>query len=345
MGVDSTQDPASAHARIPRTARPGGTLVGMPRPQLSPGVYWAKDDHVTTADGAVVRYTVLPADDRRPDAPAVVLLAGFLCADTWWHHLAPALTAAGYRVVLLHYRGIATSTPPSRPGPDAMSVERFATDVLDVLHAAGIERCALVGHSMGGQVMVEVARRIPQRVWAMAAVTATYRSPSMDLYGIGWAVDPVAGILSRLLEGVDDRIGTPLVRTVFGHLPFVPAMRAVRAFGRHAPTDVLASYADHGAALTGSQLTGTLAAMVRHRPDRSVLRDLDIPTVVIAGEHDPFTPVSLATEMADTLPRADLRIVADTTHAAILEAPTEVNRLVLDHLAAVRPDGAAHPRS
>lgn len=313
----------------------------MPRPQLRPGVHWDTHATVTTADGAEVGWAVLPAEGNdAAEAPTVVLLSGFLCADTWWHFLAPALSEAGLRVIIPRYRGIAGSGSPTRPASSSMSIERFAEDVLDVLHAAGVRKVALVGHSMGGQVMVEVARRIGDRVWAMAAVTATYRSPSLDLYGAGRLVDPLAGVVAGTLDRIGDPLATHVYRAVWRTLPLVPAMRAVRAFGRHTPADLLRSYGDHGASLTGPQFTGTLAAMVRHRPDVAVLEALDIPTAVIAGEHDPLTPVAVAREMVDHLPRATLHVVADTTHAAILEAPTEVNRLVGDHLAAHTPAAA-----
>ena len=313
----------------------------MARPQLSPGVYWPKDRSTTTADGASIRWTTLP-ERAGNGRPTVALLSGFLCADTWWHDMAPALADAGYRVVLLHYRGIATSgLPRTGVDPGGLSVERFAEDVLDVLHAAGIDEVSLVGHSMGGQVMVEVARRIPARVRSMVGVTAADRSPFRDLYGAGWLAHPMVSTVLRALHLLREPMGTAVYRTVWRTLPFLPLARASTAFGPLTPADVLQSYSDHAAQLSGDYFTAVLRAMHRHDPG-DLLSELDHPTLLVAGSDDPFTPLRTAKRMSTQLARSELFVVPDTTHAAILEASTEVNRAVLRHLQRHHP---ADPRS
>jgi 3-oxoadipate enol-lactonase len=303
----------------------------MVLPQQTPGVYWAKTSSVRTADGADIAYRVL-ADPDRPPGPAVALLAGFLCPDTWWHFLVPELVDAGYRVVLLHYRGIATSTMPEGPVGAALSVERYAEDVLDVLHAAGIAEVALVGHSMGGQVMVEVATRIPDRVVSMTSVTGAWRSPTKDLYGQGWLVSPVVAQAVRALRLLPGPMGTAAWRTLWRTLPFLPIGRAATAFGPLTPGDVVDSYEAHARTLTGEYVVEALAAMHVHDPGEALDR-LDIPTLVITGDGDPFTPTAVARRMVERLPQAQLLVVADASHGAILEHPELVNEAILAHLA------------
>jgi pimeloyl-ACP methyl ester carboxylesterase len=302
-------------------------------PQVSPGVYWAKTDVVRTADGADIRYRVL-ADPDRPAGPAVVLLSGFLCPDTWWHFLVPELLEDGYRVVLLHYRGIATSTMPPVPVREALSVERYAQDVLDVLHAAGVHEASFVGHSMGGQVMVEVARRIPERVVSMTSVTGAWRSPTKDLYGQGWLVSPVTAGLVRLLRLLPGPMGTATWRTVWRTLPFLPIGRAATAFGPLTPGAIVDSYEAHARQLTGEYFVEALAAMHEHDPGED-LEHLHAPTLVITGDGDPFTPPGVARRMAERLPRAELLVVEQATHGAILEHPRLVNDAIRGHLARV----------
>ncbi|WP_370325616.1 alpha/beta fold hydrolase [Euzebya sp.] len=303
----------------------------MPHPQISPGVYWAKDRTVTTADGARIAFRVL-RDDDLPPGPTVALLSGFLCPDTWWHHLTPQLVAAGYRVVMLHYRGIATSTAPEWPDDRSMTVERYAEDVLDVLHAAGVHEVNLIGHSMGGQVMVEVARRIPDRVTSMTSITGAYRSPTRGMYGQGWLIEPAMTQLIRLLRPLRGQMGTAVWRTVWRTVPFLPLGRAATAFSARTPDDIVASYEAHAVTLTGEYFIAALEAMHRHDPG-DVLGDLDVPTLVISGDTDPFTPRAVAEEMVEGLPQAELLVVPDTSHGAILEEPEVVGDAVLTHLA------------
>lgn len=304
----------------------------MALPQISPGVYWTKTRSVIAADGARITYVVL-ADPDEPPGPAVALLGGFLCPDTWWHELTPALLAAGYRVVMLHYRGIATSGLPDGPLDEStVGIERFAEDVLDVLHGAGIGEVALVGHSMGGQVMVEVASRIRPRVTAMVSVTGAYRAPTMDLYGQGWLVRPAIQQLIRGLRLLREPMGTAMWRTVWRTVPFLPLGRAATAFSSRTPGDVVASYEDHAASLSGAYFVASLAAMHGHDgSDR--LPALDIPTLVITGDCDPFTPLAVAQRMVELLPDAELLVVQGGSHGTILEEPALVNGAILTHLA------------
>ncbi len=306
----------------------------MVLPQLSPGVYWAKTSTVRTADGADISYRVLTDPDHGP-GPAVALLSGFLCPDTWWHDLVPELLASGHTVVMLHYRGIASSSMPTATnGSPALSITRYAEDVLDVLHAAGIDRVSLVGHSMGGQVMVEVARRIPERVEAMVSVTGAYRSPTKDLYGQGWLVSPLAEQLIRGLGLLREPMGTAVWRTVWRTVPFLPVGRAAAAFSHRTPAAIVDSYEAHARTLTGEYFVEALRAMHEHDPG-DVLEQLDIPALVITGDADPFTPTAVARTMVERLPQAELLVVQDASHGAILEHPTIVNPAILAHLGGV----------
>lgn len=303
----------------------------MALPQVSPGIYWTKPHRTITADGAEIHYAVL-ADEDQPPGPAVVLLSGFLCPDTWWHYLVPELLRNGYRVVMLHYRGIGTSSLPSDADHRSISIERFAEDALDVLHAAGIDRVSLIGHSMGGQVLVEVARRIPSRLDAVVSVTGAYRAPTRDLYGAGWLVAPAVGQAVRGLKLLPDVVGTTVWRTLWQRVPFLPLGRLATAFSSRTPSDVVASYVAHAAELPGSYFISVLDAMHRHDGSDAV-PGIEVPALVITGDRDPFTPQAVAERMVELLPDGELIIVPRTTHGAILEEPDLINDAILTHLA------------
>jgi pimeloyl-ACP methyl ester carboxylesterase len=67
------------------------------------------------------------------------------------------------------------------------------------------------------------------------------------------------------------------------------------------------------------------------RPDsRPSLADITCPTLVVCGHEDLITPPELATEMADGIRHAKLKIIAQCGHLATLDQPEEVNRLLLD---------------
>lgn len=93
---------------------------------------------------------------------AVLLVHGWMVSGQVWDPLAEELT--GRRLVCPDLRGSGRSTPARRD----LRLERLARDVLAVAEHAGLERFALVGHSMGGQVALLAAALVPDRITSLA---------------------------------------------------------------------------------------------------------------------------------------------------------------------------------
>ena len=74
------------------------------------------------------------------------------------------------------------------------------------------------------------------------------------------------------------------------------------------------------------------------------LTQIDVPTLLISGEHDQFTPAWLSSDMSRRIPTAELLCVRDGTHAAPVEQPTEINLRVERFLEAHFPASRAGSR-
>lgn len=93
-----------------------------------------------------------------PAAPPMLLLHGLGHDSQTWDAVLPAL-ARTHRVYALDLRGHGDS-----PHPGEYSFELMRDDVLGFLGTMGIDRCVLIGHSLGGTVGVLVARAAPHRL-------------------------------------------------------------------------------------------------------------------------------------------------------------------------------------
>lgn len=98
--------------------------------------------------------------------PPVVLLHGWPMTGHAWRFVAPALAAAGRRVLVPDLPGQGGSDPASQ-GYDTVAV---AGDVLAALDALGLGRFALAGHDVGGMVALSLALLHPERVTALCCV-------------------------------------------------------------------------------------------------------------------------------------------------------------------------------
>src|SRR5690606_35875855 len=75
-----------------------------------------------------------------------------------------------------------------------------------------------------------------------------------------------------------------------------------------------------------------------------LLPEVAVPTLVVAGERDGFTPPELSRAMAEAIPGAELLVVEAGSHTAPLERPDQLDRALRDFLARrVDPEGRRQP--
>lgn len=98
-----------------------------------------------------------------PALPAVVFVHGALHDHSVWTLLARWFAHHGHGVLAVDLPGHMRSA-----GPALTSIEALADWTLALLDATGLERAALVGHSMGSLVALEAASRAPGRISQLA---------------------------------------------------------------------------------------------------------------------------------------------------------------------------------
>ncbi|MBL8313666.1 MAG: alpha/beta fold hydrolase, partial [Rubrivivax sp.] len=98
-----------------------------------------------------------------PALPCVVFIHGAVNDHSVWTLLARWFAHHGHSVLALDLPGHKRSA-----GPALGSVEALADWVLALMTAAGVERAALVGHSLGSLIALEAAARAPERATRLA---------------------------------------------------------------------------------------------------------------------------------------------------------------------------------
>jgi pimeloyl-ACP methyl ester carboxylesterase len=288
---------------------------------------WPKDREVTATDGTRIRYTV-----RGPeDGSWVVLCAGFMCPDNFWRGLGEELMRR-HRVVVLNYRSVGASGDPRAPGRRARNlraedytIERMAGDVAAVLDAEDATDVLAIGHSMGCQVGLQLWRARPELVAGLSLVTGPYASPLHTFYGskLGTYLFPFA------------ELGLPLlprsVQRMVGRAPRLPiamtVARAIRALGPETPAADMAGYLRHFGEV--DPMIALKIAQGMHRFDASPwLGEVDVPTLVVVGSEDTFSPPEVGEQLLAAMTGAELVTVDGGTHAALIEYPYEIHDAV-----------------
>lgn len=202
------------------------------------------------------------------------------------------------------------------PLPHRHGLVPLAAHVVATLDALGIERCHLVGNSLGGAVAMEVTARAPERVVDLVL---------LDSAGFGRTV--TAGFRVLALPGMQRLILRPHPRRsrlsergLFHDRSLASEERIARNLalaGRDHARQVMAETALDLGTIRGvaPQWRADLLRRLRERPR---------PTLVVWGERDLVLPAKHLRSVADALPHARTRLLPDTGHLPQVERPVEV---------------------
>ncbi|MDE3206206.1 MAG: alpha/beta hydrolase [Acidobacteriota bacterium] len=282
--------------------------------------------------GDVVHHEIAAADggsvhlvERGAGRPLLLIHGITLQARAW----APQfhLMADRYRVMALDVRGHGRSVG----GRDGLGRVAAARDVATVLDHFDLRHAVVVGHSMGGMILMEFAgshrRELSERVDGLVFMnTAAYQVAPEPLR-------PAVRAVGRWAQGRQDA-GRPLperplgdgdlswvvTRLAFGARPSARAVDEVRRSGAEAPqSTVLACGVD----------------LLDHDARRT-LPLVRTPSLVLVGSRDLLTPVFAARRIARLLPDARLEVLAGAGHQLMQERPNEL-AAILDGFTSTLP--------
>jgi pimeloyl-ACP methyl ester carboxylesterase len=299
--------------------------------------HYFRQDYLTVPDGASLYYQV-----RGEGEPGMVLCDGLGCDGFVWKYLAPYLERR-YRVLRWHYRGHGRSGLPQQRERIGMSYT--CDDLNRVMDAAGIDEAVLFAHSMGVQVALEFHRRHAHRVKGLVLICGSYGTLLDTFHDGDW--------LKRLFPYIRftvERFPQPVARLTRALLSTELAMQVALSVELNrsllARSD-LVPYFTHLANMDPVVFVRTLESAAHHSA-WAHLPHVDVPTLIIAGERDKFTPAWLSRRMAARIPGAELMLVPQGTHVTPLEhrdlVELRVERFLREHLPASPPAPPAFTR-
>ena len=245
-----------------------------------------------------------PSGRPRESAPDLVLAHG-AGGNTlsWWQQL-PHFERS-HRVLTFDHRLFGRSSCTV----EDFHPKHFESDLIAILDAAGVERASLVCQSMGGWTGLRTAVSFPGRVSTLVLC------------------DTPGGIVTpSILEAAarfGNRAGADHLVAGAGLAPDYPRRHPEMAglyhqisrLNEHFVPDVLVRLYELEARVTPSQCAA-----------------LEVPILILTGEHDPLFPPTSMREVAAMLPTAEHREFAGVGHSVYFEAAESFNQIVSDFL-------------
>lgn len=254
-----------------------------------------------TVNGITIGY------DDEGTGDTLVLVHGHPFDRSMWRPQVEHFSRKRWRVIAPDLRGYGESTVV----PCITPLSVFAADIAALLDHLNIDRVVLGGLSMGGQIVLEFARTYPDRLKGLI-LADTFAQPETEE-----GRRKRHEMADRLLrEGMSGYATEVLWKMVAPHNT---------AAGEHV------SKMMHAAPPAGA------AAALRGRADRPdytpTLGTITVPTLVLVGSDDEYTPVADAEYMHERVPGSSLVVVDGAAHMPNLERAEVFNKAVEDLLA------------
>lgn len=247
-------------------------------------------------DGITIAY------ERAGEGPPLVLVHGAAGDARLWRPQLDAL-ADEFTVIAWDEPGAGRSSDL----PAGFGLTDFADCLGGLVEATGVGPAHLCGLSWGGTVVLELYRRRPNLIRTLILA---------DTYA-GWK-----GSLPA--SEVDARIGA--VREMLAsEQDFDPVLPGL--FAAEPGPEIAAMLAEVARDVRPESMAIALAAMAA-ADLREILPTIDAPTLLIWGEDDARSPMSVAREFSESIPRSNLRVIPGCGHVTNLERPEEFNQVV-----------------
>jgi poly(3-hydroxyoctanoate) depolymerase len=240
----------------------------------------------------------------RGEGEPLLLYSGLWAEVGLWERLLPYL--AGFRTIAFDPPGIGRSQRPAFP-LTMWGLARLGTQVLDEL---GVGSAHVLGASFGGAVAQQMAFSHPRRVRRLVLVSTSFGGFAMpgDPVALWHFIHPRSYHPERLERVAGAMFG--------GRLRTEPEL--VRSMYIRRPTD-------------------TVAALYRMAPlfgwtSLPWMWAIGQPTLVIAGDDDPVTPLVNHSIIASLIPRAKLHVVRGGGHLALLDSADQIGPVIAGFL-------------
>ncbi|GLY76201.1 alpha/beta fold hydrolase [Actinoallomurus iriomotensis] len=254
-------------------------------------------------------------DDHNPEGaePPLVLVHGHPFDRSMWAPQVRHVARDGRRVIVPDLRGYGRSGVV----PGKTPLRTFAQDIAGLLDHLGVAEIVLGGLSMGGQIVMEFHRLFPDRLRGLVLADTTPQAETDEG--------------RRVRDAMADRL---LREGMGGYADEVLAKMVAPASIRRFP-----AVAEHVLAMMRATSPDGAAAALRGRAERpdyvASLARVRVPTLIVVGGDDEFTPIGDARLMHRIIPGSTLAVIEGAAHMPNLERPAEFNEALGKFLASI----------
>ena len=252
--------------------------------------------------------------EERGEGTPLLLVMGHTHSSALWYASVDVL-AQHHRVITFDNRGTGKSSKMKK-----ISVADMARDAFAVLDAAGVESAHVYGVSMGGGIILEMARQQPERVRSLLLGCTLAKTP--DLPGLPLLLRPLLLLPAPLLFKVLKKATRPTVEHPYGTAAGAEAIARDEAMIAANPTDVRTSVVQ-SKAINAYSITA------------DEVRALRMPALVLHGTEDVLVSYDSGVTLHGLIAHSEMVTFEGAGHNYFVAAGDAAHEAALDFLARV----------
>jgi 3-oxoadipate enol-lactonase len=237
----------------------------------------------------------------------VILLHAFPLSKKMWKDQAELLSSNGFHVILPDLPGFGED----RLNSERFSIEEMAQQVLELINSLKIDKAIIGGLSMGGYVLFNLFRLAPEKFSALILCDTTHQADTAEKRKGRF----------ELISKIEETGSKALVENMLPNL--------IADESKEKNSALVAMLEAEFSSVNPVSAKNALLSMAERKDSTDIIGVINVPTLLVFGEFDKITNLENASNMNESIPRAELRIIKRAGHYSNLEQPAEFNKILL----------------
>lgn len=258
-----------------------------------------------------------------PSKTTLVLNYGLVCSNHHWRYQVDYFDSRGYQILMHDYRGHFQSSGKS--DVKKITFPQMAEDIHNLCEFLGIKRAFMLGHSMGVNVSLQLAKDYPDLVQGMVLISGTFMAVNDIMFDtnlmefIGPFAQAGMDKYPEVLKKIWSSSGlNPLVREIIHSTGFNKAKVS---------KEFIEIYLNRVGQL-GPEVFFQLFAEMTRQNIASSLDRMKMPALVIGGHKDNVIPNHLQRTLASLLPNSQTYFLIEGSHVPQVDYPELINERI-----------------
>jgi len=232
--------------------------------------------------------------------PLVFVHAFPLTSEMWENQL--SFFSDDYRVIAYDVRGLGKSAQKD----NQFMMDKYADDLLKILLHLNLQKVSAVGLSMGGYIIQKALLKKSELFSTVTLADTRLERDSNE------GLDARAAAIQKIKSGQREEFIESFIKNLVSEENFKNADL----------TNKIKSIIDGN---TDEGICGALLALATRTNNTDAFNNVEVPVLVMVGEHDVLTPVEAAIKIKEEFSNSEMYVIKGSGHLSNLESPQEFN--------------------